>query len=177
MEKFRDELYEHLDEFCSHGGLPKLPVTLTGHPRQGLTLAYRLQGRDPAGPEEIIKEASKVGASLGVGAGVGVAAGVVIGKFVFGSVVSRVGIASAGVAIGVPILSPLAVIGGVAGSMVYGLYKLGKWRRDKEAAEEYAKELITHMEGFSPSTEWPSVEIYVSVPELGLSAFWDPKRK
>ena len=116
-----------------------------------------------------------MGASAGVGAGVATATGVVIGKFVFGTIVTRAGVASAGVALGVPILAPIAVIGGVLGSIAYGVYRFGKWKRDKEIAEAFVKELIVHMEQFVPSSEWPGVEVYITVPEYGLSALWQPR--
>lgn len=175
MERFRAELYEHLKNFRSHRGLSNLSVTVTGHPRTCLTVAFRPLGQDPARPSEIVREAAKVSASAGVGAGVSAAAGVVIGKLVFGTVVTRVSVASAAEAIGVPILVPLAAVGGVVGSIAYGFYKLGKWRRGREVAKEFAKELIAHMDRFSPSAAWPNVEVYLSIPELGLSAFWQPE--
>ena len=168
MEQFRDELYGHLEAFSFPPERPKVPVTVTGHPRPGLTVAYR-PGKNAASPDEIVKEASKVGAAAGVGAGVVMGTGVVIGKFVFGTVVTRVGLASAGAAIGVG-LAPLAVIGGVVGTFVYGAYRLGTLRRDNKIGKEFAKELATHMEQFCPSAEWPSVEVYVSLPDRGLSA-------
>ena len=172
MEQFRDEVYGHLKAFPFPPERPKVPVTVTGHPRPGLTVAYR-PGKDAASSEEIVKEASKVGAAAGVGAGVGMGAGVVIGKFVFGTVVTRVGLASAGAAIGVG-LAPLAAIGGVVGTVVYGAYRLGTLRRDNKIGKEFAKELATHLEQLCPSAEWPSVEVYVSLPDRGLSALWQP---
>ena len=174
MEQFSSELQQHLEAFPFSPSLLKLPVTVTGHPRPGLTVVYR-PGKDPASPEEIIKEVSRVGAAGVAGVGVGAVAGVTIGKFVFGSVVARVGIASAGVGIGVPFLAPIAVGGGVLGSLAYGLYRLGKLTRDKTNAEAVAKELVLHMEQFRPSAEWPSVAIYLSSPDRGLSAFWQPR--
>ena len=168
MEQFRDEVYGHLKAFPFPPERPKVPVTVTGHPRPGLTVAYR-PGKDAASSEEIVKEASKVGAAAGVGAGVGMGAGVVIGKFVFGTVVTRVGLASAGAAIGVG-LAPLAAIGGVVGTVVYGAYRLGTLRRDNKIGKEFAKELATHLEQLCPSAEWPSVEVYVSLPDtIGVS--------
>ena len=179
MEQFRDELYGHLEAFSFPPERPKVPVTVTGHPRPGLTVAYR-PGKDAALPEEILKEASKVGAAATaaatVGAGVAMSAGVVIGKFVFGTVVTRAGLASAGVAIGVG-LTPLAVIGGVVGTVVYGAYRLGTLRRDNKIGKEFAKELATHLEQFCQSAEWPSVEVYVSLPDRGLSALWQPSEE
>ena len=174
MEQFYGELQQHLEAFPFSPSLLKLPVTVTGHPRPGLTVAYR-PGKDPASPEEIIKEVSRVGASGVAGAGVGAVVGVTIGKLVFGSVVARVGVASAGVGIGVPFLAPIVVGGGVLSTLAYGLYRLGKLKRDKTSAEAVAKELVLHMEQFCPSAEWPSVAIYLSLPERGLSALWQPR--
>ncbi len=173
MEQFREELYRHLKTFRPKQS-PTLPVTVTGHPCPGLTVAYR-SGKRPAGPEEIIKEVSKFGASGTAGAAVGAMSGVVIGKLLFGTTVARVGVASAGVGVGVPVLAPLALVGALAGTAAYGFYRLGRWKADKEVAEAFAKELVTHMTGFTPVAEWPSVEVYLSLPELGLSALWQPR--
>lgn len=175
MEQFRNELYEHLSRFRFPEGYPRLPVTLTGHPRTGLSVAYRHPNKDPAGPDAIIKEAAKAGAAAGVGAIGGAAAGVIIGEAIFGTVVPRVGIASAGAAIGVPVLAPLAVVGGVMGSGAYALYKLGQWKRDKEMASDLASQLVKHMDEFSPSVPYPCVEVYVSIRHKGLSVFWQPE--
>ena len=172
MEQFRDELCGHLEALPFPSERLKVPVTVIGHPRPGLTVAYR-PGKDAASPEEIVKEVSKVGGAAGVGAVGIMGAGVVVGKFVFGSVVTRVGLASAGTAIGVS-LAPLAVIGGVLGTVVYGAYRLGALRRDNKIGKEFAKELATHLERFSPSAEWSSVEVYLSLPDRGLSALWQP---
>ena len=173
MEEFREELYQHLKAFRPKQ-FPKLAVTTTGHPRAGLGVAYR-SGKKPAGPEEIVKEVSRFGASGTAGAAVGAVSGVVIGKLVFGTTVARVGVASAGVGVGVPVLAPLALAGALVGTAAYGMYRLGRWKADKEVADAFAKDLVTHMNRFVPSVQWPSVEIYLSLPELGLSALWQPR--
>lgn len=175
MENFRDELREHILNHHPRTGWPTIPVTVTGHPRAGLTVAFRPSAQRPAGPEEIIRAAAEVGASAGVGAGVFTGAGVIIGKFVFGTIVTRAGVASAGVAFGVPILAPIAIAGGVLGSIGYGIYRFGRWRRAKELAEGFAKDIIGYMDHFSPSSDWPSVETYISLPEYGLSVLWRPE--
>lgn len=151
-------------------------MTVTGHPCAGLTVAYGPLGQCPARPEEIINKAAKVGTSAGIGAGVATATGVMVGKFVFGTIVTRAGVASASIAFRVPILATVAIVGGILGSVAYGIYRFGKWRHQKEVAEDFAKDLIVHIEQFNPSCKWPSVEIYVSVPEYSLSALWQPVR-
>ena len=72
-------------------------------------------------------------------------------------------------------LAPLALAGALAGTAAYGLYRLGRWKADKEVADAFAKDLVLHMNQFVPSVEWPSVEVYLSLPELGLSALWQPR--
>lgn len=57
----------------------------------------------------------------------------------------------------------------------YAAYKIGKGKRDQEHANEQTDRLIKHMNNFNPSVEWPSIEVYVSVPEKGLAALWEPK--
>ena len=173
MEQFDSELQKHLEAFQFSPSQVKQPITVTGRPRPGLTVAYR-PGKNPASLEEIIKEAARFGAAGAAGAGVGAAAGVTIGKLVFGFVVTRVGIASAGAAIGVPFLAPLIVGGGVLGGLAYGLYRLGMSKRDMAIAKEVAEALVLHMDQFCPTAEWPSVRVYLSLPERGLSAVWQP---
>lgn len=174
MEQFRNELHEHLSRFEFPEGYPKLPVTITGHPLAGLSVAYRHPNKDPVGPDEIIKEVGKVGFAAGAGAAGFAAGAAIIGKAIFGTVVPRVGIASAGAAIGISVFTPLAIAGSVVGVGGYGLYKLGRWKRDKEAADNLAKELVRHMNEFNPTVSYPTVEVYVSLPQRGLSTFWRP---
>ena len=47
---------------------------------------------------------------------------------------ARVDVASAGPAIGVPVLVPVALIGGALASVAYAAYKIGIGRRDREEA-------------------------------------------
>ena len=88
---------------------------------------------------------------------------------------ARIGVASAGAAIGIPILAPVALVGGAIPTAAYVAYKIGKGKRDQGNAEELLERLMEHMQGFSPSVEWPEIEVYVSVPEVGLAAIWQPR--
>ena len=53
-------------------------------------------------------------------------------------------------------------------------YKVGKGKRDQESAQLLLERLMDHMQGFSPSVEWPDIDIFVSIPDSGLAAMWQP---
>lgn len=175
MQDFYDELKDHLLQYPLLEELTsvKLPITVTGIPREGLTVKYQPDGQ--IDPFELGKEATKLIGSVGAGVVGGAALGAIIGKVILGGTMARVGVASAGAAIGVPVLVPVALVGGALASVAYVAYKIGIRRRDREAAQECVNSLISHMQLFSPSAEWPEVEVFVSVPENGLAALWQPR--
>ena len=184
MQDFYAELKDHLMQYPYLDQLSsvKLPITITGIPREGLTVKYQPDGQ--IDPFEMGKEAAKLIGTVGAGAAGGAAVGAIIGKAVLGGTLARVGVASAGAAIGIPILAPIALVGGAIGSAAYAGYKIANSRRDKEAAEGFTDTLMSHMRQFSPPSEttmlpisrqWPEVEVFVSVPEFGLAALWQPQ--
>ena len=181
--KFYHELKAHLESFGQQKTFPKYPVTVTGIPRGGLTVKYQHPSDGPPDPAEMAGEAAKVIGAAGIGTAGGAAIGAVIGKAVLGGTLARIGVASAGTAIGIPILAPVALVGGVISTAAYAAYKLGKAKRDREIAEDLLKRLMEHMQGFCPSqegetflleVEWPEIEMFVSVPDAGLAATWKP---
>ena len=174
--RFYSELKAHLEEFRHSGGLPqvKVPVTITGIPQHGLTMKYQHPSAGSADPAEIASEAAKVIGAAGVGAVGGAAVGAVIGKIVLGGTLARVGVASAGATIGIPLLAPVALAGGAIATVAYAAYKIGSGNRNHERAKDLADSLIAHMQGFSPPDGWPEIEMYVSVPDSGLAALWQP---
>ena len=171
---FYYELKTCLESFRPQEALPTVPVTMTGIPRKGLTVKYQHPSTGPADPADMATEAAKVLGAAGIGTAGGAAIGAVIGKVVLGGTLARVGIASAGAAIGIPILAPVALVGGAISTAAYAAYKIGKGKREHEDAEELLKRLMEHMQGFSPSVKWPEIEIYVSVPDAGIAAIWQP---
>ena len=68
----------------------------------------------------------------------------------------------------------MAFAGRAISTAAYAAYKIGKGKREQENAEELLKQLMEHMQGFSPSVKWPEIEIYVSVHDAGLAAIWQP---
>ena len=101
--------------------------------------------------------------------------GAIIGKSLLGGTLARIGIASAGAAIGLPLLAPVALVGGTVATVGYAAYKIGKGKREQERAEELADSLMKHMNNFNPSMPWPNIEVYVSVSQKGLAALWQPR--
>ena len=172
--EFYHELKTHLESFRQQEPLPKVPVTTTGIPREGLTVKYQHLSAGPAQPAEMASEAAKVIGVASVGTAGGAAVGAVIGKVVLGGTLARIGVASAGAAIGIPILAPVALVGGAISTAAYAAYKVGKGKREQENAEDLLKRLMEHMQGFSPSVDWPEIEMYVSAPDAGLAAIWQP---
>ena len=172
--EFYHELKTCLESFRQQEALPKVPVTMTGIPREGLTVKYQHPSAGPADPADMVSEAAKVIGAAGIGTVGGAAIGAVIGKVVLGGTLARIGVASAGAAIGVPILAPVALVGGAISTAAYAAYGIGKGKREQENAEDLLNRLMEHMHGFSPSVKWPEIEIYVSVPDAGLAAIWQP---
>ena len=173
--KICDELREHLESFRHQETLPKVPVTMTGVPREGLTIMYQHPSAGPADPSEIVGEAAKVVGAAGIGTASGAAVGAIIGKVVLGGTLARIGVASAGAAIGIPILAPVALVGGAVATAAYAAYKMGQGKRDHELAGSLLTRLIEHMREFAPTGEWPEIEMYVSAPGSGLAATWQPE--
>ena len=171
---FYRELKAHLESFRQQETLPKVPVTITGIPRGGLTTKYQHPSAGSPDPTEMAGEAAKFIGAAGIGTAGGVALGAVIGKAVLGGTLARIGVASAGTAIGIPIFAPAALLGGVIATVAYTAFRIGKGRREHENAKDLSKRLIEHMQGFSPSVEWPEIEIFVSLPDAGLAAIWQP---
>ena len=180
---FYRELKAHLESFRQQETLPKVPVTITGIPRGGLTTKYQHPSAGSPDPTEMAGEAAKFIGAAGIGTAGGVALGAVIGKAVLGGTLARIGVASAGPAIGIPIFAPAALLGGVISTAAYAAYKLGKAKRDREIAEDLLRRLMEHMQGFCPSqegrtflleVEWPEIEMFVSVPDAGLATTWKP---
>ena len=172
--EFYNELRAHLKSFRKQGTLPEIPVTMTGVPREGLTIKYQHVSAGPADPADMASEAAKVIGVAGIGTAGGAAVGAIIGKVVLGGTLARIGVASAGAAIGIPVLAPVALVGGAVATAAYAAYKIGRGKRDHELAESLLARLVEHMRGFSPSGEWPENEMYVSAPGSGLTAMWQP---
>ncbi len=172
--QFYNELKAHLEQFELPENHPKLPVTITSIPKEGLTTKYQHPSKGAADPSDIASEAAKVIGAASAGFASGAVVGAIIGKAVLGSTLARIGVASAGVAIGLPLLAPFALVGGTVATVGYAAYRIGKGRRDQVRAENLTDALMKHMHGFKPSVEWPSIEVYVSVPEKGLAALWQP---
>ena len=172
--RFYNELRVYLEQFRHSGDLPNAPVTITGIPRDGLTVQYQHPSKGPVDPVEMAGEAAKVIGVAGVGTVGGAAVGAVIGKIVLGGTLARVGVASAGAAIGIPILAPVALAGGAITTAAYAAYKIGRGNRDHERAKDLTDSLIEHMQRFSPPDGWPEIEMHVSVPDSGLVALWQP---
>ena len=143
-------------------------------PRGGLTIKYQHPSTRSADPADMASEAARVIGAVGIGTAGGAAVGAIIGKAVLGGTLARIGVASAGAAIGIPILVPVALAGGAISTAAYAAYKIGKGKREQENAEELLKQLMEHMQGFSPSVKWPEIDIYVSVHDAGLAAIWQP---
>ena len=172
--KFVSELIAHLEAFAQADPLPKIPVTVTGIPQEGLTVKYQHPSKGPADPSDIAGEAARVIGAASAGIAGGAVVGAIIGKTLLGGTLARVGIASAGAAIGLPLLAPVALVGGTVATVAYAAYKIGKGKREQERAEDLADSLMKHMSDFNPVTAWPSIGIYVPVPERGLTALWQP---
>lgn len=174
---FYHELKVHLESFQHQMPLPKIPTTLTGIPREGLTVSYQHPADGPADPMDMANEAARVIGAAGAGTVGGAAVGAMIGKAAFGGALARVGVASAGAAVGIPLIAPIALIGGTIGTVAYAAYKIGKGKREHERAEDLVQRLTEHMQGFKPSVEWPEIQMFVSVPGTGLAATWQPKQE
>lgn len=171
---FYNELRVHLEQFEYSGVYPRMPLTITGIPREGLTLKYQHPSEGPVDPTDMAREAAKVIGLAGVGTATGAAVGAIIGKAVLGGALARIGVASAGAAVGIPVLAPVALVGGAITTAAYAAYKIGKGKHDHERAKELSERLMAHMMLFSPSDGWPDIEMYVSVPDPGLAALWQP---
>ncbi len=174
---FYNQLRAHLEAFQNLETLPKVPVTLTGIPRKGLTVKYQHPSSGPIDPTEMAGEAARIVGAAGVGTVGGAAMGAIIGKAVLGGVLSRIGVASAGTAIEIPIFAPVAIAGGLMGMVAYAAYKLGKGKREQQRAETLLNRLMDHMRAFSPTVGWPDIEMLVLVPAAGLAAIWQPEQE
>ena len=174
LNDFYRELKAHLESFRHQEPLPQVPVTLTGIPRKGLTVKYQHPSDGPPELAEMASEAAKVIGAAGFGTAGGAAVGAVIGKVVLGGTLARVGVASAGAAFGIPVLVPVGLVGGAIATVAYVAYKFGRGKRDRERAESLMTRLVEHMQGFSPSVNWPVIEMFASVPDAGLAAIWQP---
>ena len=172
--QFYNELKSHLERFQHSENPPKGSVTITGVPREGLTVKYQHTSVGPADPAEMAREAAKIVGFASVGTAGGAALGAIIGKIVFHQVVTRAGVASAGAAIGIPFLAPFALAGGALTTAAYAAYKIGRRAHEQERGKDLSIRLYEHMQEFRPSAEWPQIEIFVSVPGSGLSALWQP---
>ena len=173
-DRFYHELKACLESFPQREDLPDVPVTMTGIPREGLTVKYQHPSAGPVDPADLAGEAAKVIGAAGIGTAGGAVIGAVIGKVVLGGTLARIGVASAGAAIGIPILAPVALVGGAISTAAYAAYKIGKGKREQGNAGELLERLMEHMQGLNPSVKWPEIEVYVSVPETGLAAIWQP---
>ncbi|MCY3543547.1 MAG: hypothetical protein OXH22_05850 [Chloroflexi bacterium] len=173
--QFYNELKAHLEHFELPENRPKLSVTVTGIPHEGLTTKYQHPSKGAADPSDIASEAAKVIGAASAGVASGAVVGAVIGKAILGSTLARIGVASAGTAIGLPLLARFALVGGTVATVGYAAYKIGKGKRDQEHANELADRLMKHMGEFNPTVSWPGIEVYVSVPEEGLAALWQPQ--
>ena len=169
-DRFYHELRSWLESFRQQEDLPKVPVSMTGIPREGLTVKYQQPSAGPVDPPDLASETAKVIGAAGIGTAGGAVIGAIIGKAVLGGTLARIGVASAGAAIGIPVLAPVALVGGAVSTAAYAAYKIGKGKREHENAEELLNRLMEHMQGFSPSVEWPEIEIFVSAPDAGLAA-------
>ena len=172
--QFYNELKCHMERFQLPGNPPKVSATITGVPREGLTVKYQHQSVGSADPADLAKEAAKIVGVASVGTAGGAVLGAIIGKAVFHQVVTRVGVASAGAAIGIPFLAPFALAGGALTTAAYAAYKMGRRGDEHERAKHLSVNLVEHMQDFDPSDGWPKIEIYVSVPNSGLAALWQP---
>ena len=173
--EFYNELKSHLEQFELPNEPPKLPVTITGIPIEGLTVKYQHPSKGPADPSDIAAEAAKVIGAASAGVAGGAVIGAIIGKAILGGTLARIGVASAGAAIGLPLLAPVALVGGLMSTVAYAAYKIGKGKRDQAHAENLADTLMKHMGKFNPSVQFPSIEVYVSVSESGLAVLWQPQ--
>ena len=172
--RFYNELKCHLERFQYSGNPPKVSVTITGIPREGLTVKYQHESVGSADPSEMAREAAKIVGAASVDTAGGAALGAIIGKVVFHQVVTRAGVASAGAAIGIPFLAPFALVGGALTTAAYAAYKIGRRGSEYERAKYLSDSLVEHLQDFEPSDGWPKMEIYVSVPGSGLAALWQP---
>ena len=189
--QFHTELKAHLERFRPTVGAPdvkhrgdgfrivgdsepekhKGSVTITGIPLPGLTVKYQHPPEGSIDPVGMARETAKIiGAASGGTAG-GAAVGAVIGKVVLGGALAKVGVASAGVGIGVPVLAPVALLGGATAAAAYAAYKVGKGKSDHERMEQ----LTEYMEWFRPTGGWPRIPIFVPPTASGLSALWQPE--
>ena len=75
-DRFHHELKTYLESFRQQGDLPKVPVTMTSIPREGLTVKYQHPSAGPVDPADLANEAAKV---IGA-AGIGTAGGAVIAQ-------------------------------------------------------------------------------------------------
>ena len=189
--QFHDALKAHLEQFrplvdpidVKHSGdgfrivgdselrKHKGSVTITGIPLLGLTVKYQHPPEGSVDPAGMAKEAAKILGAAGGGAVGGAAVGAAIGKVALGGALAKVGVAASGVGIGVPVLAPVALLGGAMAAAAYAAYKIGKGKSDHELMEK----LIEHMERFKPAGGWPGIPIFVPPTASGLSAFWQPE--
>ena len=141
-DRFYHELKSYLESFPQREDLPDVPVTMTGIPREGLTVKYQHPSAGPVDPADLAGEAAKVIGAAGIGTAGGAVIGAVIGKVVLGGTLARIGVASAGAAIGIPILAPVALVGGAISTAAYAAYKIGKCKREQGNAEELLERLM-----------------------------------
>ena len=174
---FYNQMRAHLEAFQHPETLPKVSVTLTGIPRRGLTVKYQNPSSGSMNPAEMAGEAAKITGAAGVGTVGGAAVGAIIGKALIGGSLARIGVASAGAAIGIPIFAPVAIAGGLMGMVAYAAFKLGKGKREQQRAETLLNRLMDHMRAFSPTVEWPEIEMFVLVSTTGLAATWQPEQE
>ena len=174
-DRFYKELKSHLEGFELPDRLSKLSVTITGIPEEGMTVKYQHPSQGAADPSDIAREAAKVIGAASAGIASGAVVGAIIGKTLLGGMLARIGIASAGAAIGLPLLAPVALAGGTVATVGYAAYRIGKGKREQERAEVLADSLMKYMNDFNPSEAWPGIEIYVSVSQKGLAALWQPR--
>ena len=99
---FYYELKAHLESFRHQETPHEVPVTIKGVPREGLTIKYQHPSTRPADPADMASEAARVIGAVGIGTAGGAAVGAIIGKVVLGETQARIGVASAGTAIGIP---------------------------------------------------------------------------
>ena len=76
--EFYHELKTCLESFRPQEALPKVPMTMTGIPREGLTVKYQHPSAGPADPADMVSEAAKVIGAAGIGTAGGAAIGAVI---------------------------------------------------------------------------------------------------
>ena len=173
--RFHNELKTHLEQFSLPDPPPKLPVTVFVGGHEGrLTIKYQHPKKGAADHSEIAKDAAKFTGVAATGAVGGIGVGAIIGKAIFGAIVARVGVASAGVAVGMPLLTPFVAVGAAVATAAYAGHRLATLKNDRKDAKILANRLLEHAQSFNPSVPYPHIEIYVRSPNNGLAALWQP---